>query len=115
MATNTESIKAALQKSANEMLPDTTVTLGYMEHYMDLIGKIVSSLAHKEASNLTDEEKDLVEKLDSMLKYSSIDFDNLNDPLQSYKVPKAIEAKQRTRMVQRKYLQAQITKGVFGK
>lgn len=110
-----QSKKDEMQKAATGMLPDATITLGYLEHYVDLIGKLVSVLAHKEESNLTDDEKKLLTSLDGFLTQSSIDFKDMTNPLQAYKIPKAIEAKQRTRMIQSMYLNAQIKEGIFGK
>lgn len=100
-----------LEEAAENMLPNATITMGLMEHQIDLIGKIVVSLC--ENIDLPESDRSRVETLKEILKYSSIDFTNINSPLQSYKIPAVLEGKQRTRLVQDQYLMAQMREGVF--
>lgn len=104
-----------LQSIAMKALPDPIVTMGYMEHQIDLFGKVVSILAHKAMDSLTEDEQKLVRMLDDILSHSSVDFNDISNPLQAYKIPKAIETKRYTRNVQSQYLQSQIREGLFGK
>lgn len=115
MATNIEEKKSELQRAVADMLPDTTVTLGFLEHYVDLMGMLVSILAHKSEDSFSEDEKKLLGHLDAFLKYGSIDFKNIVNPMEAYKIPKAIEAKKHTRFVQKRYLQSQIKENIFGK
>ncbi|AEO93680.1 gp422 [Bacillus phage G] len=108
-------IKEELRKIAESNLPESVIVISYMEHMLDLVATIT-----KELSNLIDKEKispELQLKLDmleSLLQYSSVDFANIENPMQAYKIPKTIELKNQTRKVQERYLKKQIEKGVFG-
>lgn len=103
--------KKELTETAAVMLGDTTITMGLMEHQVDLIGRIVLSIAEK--YELDEDDKFAVDSLRNILKFSSIDFNNLEHPFESYKIPKVIEGKERTRLVQEKYLQAQLREGLL--
>lgn len=105
--------KEELRKIAGELLPDPLITMAYVEHQIDLIGQIVIDLA--ESASLNPEQQKRLDMLKGVMKHSSIDFVNIKHQLQSYKIPKATEYKERTRSVQERYLQAQIKEGVFGK
>ena len=108
----TEDKKRELRETAKNMLPDPIITIGYMEHYIDLIAQLVVDLAES-GVELPKEAKERLEILKSILKYSSVDFNNLDDPLESYKLPKSEELKKYTRIVQKRYLVAQVREGVF--
>lgn len=106
--------KEELRDAAIMMLPETVVALGYIEHQMDLIGTITMMLVDSFKDNMTDDQLAIVNMLRDVLKHSSIDFANINDQLQSYKIPKTIENKAAIRLVQEQYLLAQIREGIFG-
>lgn len=105
--------KEELRKIAAELLPDPLITMAYVEHQIDLIGQLVIDLA--ETVDLGPEQQKRVDMLKKLMQHSSIDFANITHQLQSYKIPKATEYKERTRSVQGRYLQAQIKEGIFGK
>lgn len=100
-----------LQTAAAKMLPDLTLTMGFMEHQIDLISQIAVGLA--ERNELSDTDRELVEILKTVLEFKSVDFSNMQHPMESYKIPKLIESKKRTRIVQMQYLQAQVREGMF--
>lgn len=108
----TEDKKRELREIAKSMLPDPVIIIGYMEHYIDLIAQLVVDLA-KSGVELPPEAQERLEKLKSMLQYSSIDFNNIDDPLESYKLPRSEELKKYTRTVQKRYLIAQMREGIL--
>lgn len=108
-----ENVKNSLRQTASEMLPDPIIAMAYVEHQMDLISQIVIDLA--EDVTLPPEKKARVDMLKQIMVHSSIDFPNIEHPLQAYKVPKSVEYKGITRQVQERYLKAQMREGVFGK
>jgi hypothetical protein len=111
-----EQIKA-LREAIKNRLGDEIVILGLLEHQIDTSAKIIDMLATEiEASGITlsTELKDLLQMQKDFLQVSSVDFDNLQDQFQSYKIPKAIQQKSETRKAQNMYLQRQIDAGLFG-
>lgn len=94
------------------MLADPMITMAYVEHQMDTIAKLVIDLA--ESQEITDPK--VLERL-SLLKqimtHSSIDFDDLTNQFQNYKIPKTIEHKENTRKVSNRYLLAQLREGIL--
>lgn len=103
--------KEELAEAAASMLNEPIITMGLMEHQVDLIAKVVLALAEKYP--LDEQDQQTVESLKSVMRFSSINFNNLEHPFESYKIPKVIEGKERTRMVQEKYLQAQLREGLL--
>jgi hypothetical protein len=101
-----------LRETAKTMLPDSIITLAYVEHQMDLMAQLIVDMA--ESANLTGPALDRLNMLKQILEYTSIDFENLSQPLQAYKIPKTTEYKKNTRVVGEKYLLAQVREGVFG-
>lgn len=107
-----------LRKIAESHLPPTMIILAYMEHQMDITAKVVDDLVTtlKEGGaldNMSVEQLERVENLRGLLRHSSVDFDNITDPTQSYKIPKAIDNKETTRVVQDMYLRAQQDRGIL--
>lgn len=108
--------KQELRETAKEMLPDPIIIIGYLEHQLDLISKLVTDLASLiDPNNITPEVQKRLDMLNGLLNYSSVNFDNLTSPLESYKIPKAADLKSYTRKVQKRYLQKQIEEGIFEK
>jgi hypothetical protein len=105
-------IKEELRQTAASMLNDPVLIMAFVEHQMDLMGQLILDLA--ENATLTPEQQERVDMLKQIMQYSSIDFANISNILQAYKVPKTAENKQHTRMVQDRYLKAQMRAGVFG-
>jgi len=102
-----------LRENAKAMLPDPIITLAYVEHQMDLMSQLLVDLS--EGVSLSVPAQQRVEMLKSILKHSSINFNNLTHQLESYKIPKTVEYKAETRVVGERYLKAQLSAGVFGK
>lgn len=112
----TDDKKRELQEVTKKLLPDPIIVIGYMEHYIDLIAKIIIDLTDSLVESdieLSQEAQDRLEKLKSILQYSSINFDDIDNPLEYYKIPKSEELKKYTRFVQKRYLDAQIREGIF--
>jgi hypothetical protein len=104
--------KKELEDIAKEMLPDPIIVIGYLEHQLDLTAQLIVDLA--DSITLTPEAQERLDKLKSLLQHSSINFLDMESPLEAYKIPNAVALKQQTRKVQEKYLKAQIREGVFG-
>ncbi len=112
MANDVEKKRQELLKAASDRLPDPVHTIAFLEHQMDLMGRIILDLADN-ATGLTEEQLERVLMLQELIDYSSVDFNNLKHPLQSYKIPKAVEQKAYTRLIQDRYLKAQQREGIF--
>lgn len=107
-----------LKKIAESQLPPTIIILGYMEHQIDLTAKIVDDLVQvlEGAGLMTDapdQVKERIQNLRALLDHTSVDFDNISDIMQSYKIPKAIQNKADTRVVQAQYIGAQVKSGII--
>lgn len=110
----TEDRRKELQGIAKDMLPDPIIVIGYLEHQLDLMAKVIEDLTKLvDTSTMTAEEKNRIQALQGLLEHSSIDFEDLDNPLQSYKLPSAKGLKKRTRDVQRRYLEKQQKEGLL--
>lgn len=106
--------KQELREVAKEYLPDPIIVIGYLEHQLDLISKLVVDLASLvDSNNITPEIQERLDMLNGLLNHSSVNFNNLASPLESYKIPKATDLKAYTRKIQKRYLQKQIEEGFF--
>jgi predicted translin family RNA/ssDNA-binding protein len=107
-------IRAELKETAKSQLPEEVITIALLEHYIDLVGTIVKDLSQiVDPAKVTPEMQSKLDMLDGLLEHSSVDFANIENPMQAYKIPKAIETKAHTRTVQSRYLKRQIELGVF--
>lgn len=88
------------------------ITLAFMEHQLDFVTKLVISLADR-VSDLNDEEKMIVESMKATIQHSSVDFQNMDHPYESYKVPAMVKQKSDTRLLNKRYLDAKVRNGVF--
>lgn len=103
--------KQELRDVAAGQMADPIITLAYIEHQMDLTSQLVIDLASK--FDLSPAEAERLEMLKSIMEHSSINFANIQDMLESYKVPKTKEHKKATRTIQIRYLLAQVKAGIF--
>jgi hypothetical protein len=108
-----ENKKEQLRLVAKEHLPDPIIVIGYLEHQLDLVSQLIVDLSESGVT-LSPEAIDRVEKMKVLLNYSSVNFEDIDNPLESYKLPNAEGLKKHTRKVQERYLNAQIREGVFG-
>jgi hypothetical protein len=114
MRMDTKEKKRELRKVAEAMFPEPIIIIGYIEHYIDLMGKVIEDLSSVvDTSQLSPEQQERLNKLKEFLQYSSVDFNNISDPLESYKLPSALQLKADTRNIQRRYLEAQLREGIF--
>lgn len=103
-----------LRDIAKDMLPDPIIVIGYVEHQLDLMAQIISDLAKKvDAETFTEEERERIRMLDAFIQHTSVDFDDPENPLQAYRIPKAIELKEHTRDVQERYIKKKLQEGLF--
>lgn len=110
-----EQKKTELQTVVENMLPPTVVVIGYMEHQLDLQGQLLLDIIEELGGELSPEMAERVNRMKQFMAFSSIDFENIENPLEAYKYPNALNLKQGTREIQRRYLNAQIREGFFGK
>ena len=112
---NKEEKKQELLKVATEHLPDSLKTIAFLEHQMDLMAAIILDLA--DVANAVDvfneDQLKRLEVLKSLMSHSSVNFDDLDNPLQAYKLPACINQKYYTRLIQDRYLVAQMKAGIF--
>lgn len=107
--------RVELRDTVAEMLPEPVIIIGYLEHQLDLVSKVALDLSKLiDQTNMSEGEKNRLVALQDVLVNSSVDFDNMSHPLQSYKIPKAIELKKDTRDVQLRYQNALMREGLFG-
>lgn len=103
----TKKLELLVEEVIERQVGNTAIILGYFEHQVDLLAKIT-----KELSELVDQEKmseDLkgrLATLDSLLEQSSVNFENIDSPLESYKLPGAVDKKRIMRDIQNRYLTA---------
>lgn len=91
---------------------NTAIILGYFEHQVDILTQVVKDLASLvDVSKLPEDAKERIEALNTLLEYSSVDFDNIDSPFENYKVPKAVEMKKVIRTIQEQYLTAKMREG----
>lgn len=113
----------AIQKEAKEKelldammqrLPNVLLIQGYMEHQLDLMGKLIVDIYEQVGEeNLSPEVKGRLDSLRMIMEASSVDFDNIKDPMEAYKYPKAKGVKDQIRVEQARYLKAKVKFGIF--
>lgn len=100
-----------LRQTVAELLPDSVIVLGNLEHQIDLVSGIVKdlSLAIKEIdpSILPEGFDKKLELLDKFLTQSSLDFKNLDHFLYNELVNGAVSMKQYIRFIQLRYFKEQ--------
>lgn len=83
--------------------------LGLFEHQVDLMAQLILDLASiADQTKLTSEMQERINMLRAFMQNTSVDFSNLSDPFQSYRIPAAIESKARIRRIQEKYLRLKL-------
>lgn len=113
MSTRTEKVQE-LRSIANNQLQDPVIIIGYLEHQVDLLGKLVLDLAQVvDQTKITPEVAGRLTALNGLMAHSSVDFENITDPLQAYKLPTCIGVKSYTRRIQDQYLRAKLREGLF--
>lgn len=105
-----------LLQSVKEQMDDPIKIIGFLEHQLDYQQKIISLLIQSLETNGFDLPEELIALKpiqDGFLKHSSVDFNDIAHPFQSYKIPKAIEKKERQRITQERYLNKKMVNGIF--
>lgn len=106
--------RTELRNIVEKMLPEPVIIIGYLEHQLDLVSQVALDLSELvDQTNMTEDQKSRLVNLQDMLKHTSVDFTALEHPLQSYKLPKAVQLKQDTRDVQLRYQGALMREGLF--
>lgn len=112
---NAKELDDALKKTAASQLPDMVIIAALLEHQVDLVSKLNRILLDTvDIGTLPEGTKELVDQLDNFLEHSSVLFDQLKtSPLEASKIPLAIENKERTRVVQERYIRSKIKAGLI--
>jgi predicted translin family RNA/ssDNA-binding protein len=106
--------KEELRDVVKDLLPEPVIALGYTEHQIDLMAVIIKELAALiDPANITPELQRKLDMLELLIAHSSVDFNNLDSPLEGYKIPGAVNLKAYTRQVQGKYLKKQLEEGLL--
>jgi hypothetical protein len=107
----TEQQKKELRQIVSQLLPDSVLVLGNMEHQLDLVSGIVKdlSIAIQEIApdKLPPNFADKIEALDKFLTQSSLDFNQLKHFLYAELINGAINMKEYIRVVQARYFKEQ--------
>lgn len=109
-----EQRKEELRQAAMEKMPSPIIVLAYMEHYLDLVGKLVKDLSTiVDETKITSEIQARLDLLDLVLAQSSIDFENLESPLESYKIPNTADIKHYVAKTRQRYMAIQAEEGLL--
>lgn len=85
------------------------ILLGYLEHQLDLLSALVKDLSEiVDQTKITPEIQERLNHLNQILAQSSINFDNLSHPMESYKLPGVVDKKRILRNIQARYLDAKL-------
>lgn len=97
------------EKKIEEQVGTTAQILGYMEHQIDLVSQLVKDIAETiPAENRTPEMEERLTHLSALLEKTSVDFENIASPFETYKLPKAVKVKGAIRNIQKQYLKAKL-------
>ena len=105
MAEKDKQLEKLVQEAIEKEIGGMIKLLGYMEHQLDL-----SILSHAYLlKRIPEEEKDdytrmIEQHINDIAELSSVDFDNLDSPLENYKLPKLKESKAVLRKLQPRYV-----------
>lgn len=92
------------RQAVTERLPEAVVVIAYMEHQVDVLTKALNILYSKFSDQLTPEEQEVFDYVNQFLSASSVNFDNLQDPIELDKLQGAADYKNQVRVLQRRYI-----------
>lgn len=99
----------ALEKLESDV-GNMVIVLGFFEHQVDLacsiLQDVVQEVGGKDAFSEQLQKK--IEFLSKINQSGSIDFENLQSPLEAYKIPEVIETKGKIRTIQKMYLKQKL-------
>jgi hypothetical protein len=104
-------------EAVKAQMDDPVKVIGFLEHQIDLENKMISLLILCLEQNGIQLPEELVFLRDNFqqgfLDASSVDFNDLSNPFQAYKMPLAIDKKVKTRLTQERYLMKKQANGML--
>lgn len=100
-----------LREIAQAELGDPMITIALLEHQIDMITMLALELA--EGQKLSDQGEIVRDALKQLMRFASIDIENIDHPYQSYKIPRMTREKMHTRYIQQMYLNAKLNEGLL--
>jgi len=98
-----------VEKDVRENIGDPLNLISFLEHLIDLQSKLILKISETIDPTLLDKQtKELLGYLEQFNTLSSVDWDNLSNPFQAYKLPLALDKKKYIRDVQKIYLEAKL-------
>lgn len=112
MATK-EQYQEVAQKKFEE-LGATVILFAYFAHITDLQAQLIKDLASAvDQTKLSAEVTERLTLLDQLLAVSSIDFSNITAPTEVYKIPGAIDLKNKSNILMTEYITALARDGLL--
>lgn len=96
-------------KAVEQDVGNILILVSYMEHQADLNSKIIDGLVEvvkTQGATIPAELQTLIDNNKMIMQASSVDFDNLTDEFNGYKLPGTALVKGKVRNIQKRYLLA---------
>ena len=98
-----------VKKDVEDNIGDPLNLISYLEHLIDLQSLLILKLSDAIEPTLLDTQtKELLGYLGQFNVLSSVEWNDLSNPFQAYKIPVALEKKKYIRDIQRIYLEARL-------
>jgi len=109
MAETENSLWNIVARQVNSDVGDPLNLISYLEHLIDLNSHIIIKLSETIDPSLLDEQtQELLNYLKQFNVLSSVNFSDLNNPFEAYKIPVALDKKKYIRDIQKIYLEAKL-------
>ena len=114
MASQDEILWDIVQRQVEERIGSLLKLLSYTEIQIDIMANLLIDMTQVinaiDSTKITSEIQLKIDSLNQMLQFSSIDFSNLSDARENYKVPTTVYYKSELRDIQEPYLNLVIPK-----
>lgn len=105
---------AQIAQEKYEQLGSPVVVMAYLTHLIDLQNQVILDLASAvDQTKLSTEAKERLNLVEQVSHVSSVDFANVNDPMQAYKIPNAIALKTKSNILMQEYVTALAREGLL--
>jgi len=109
MAEAENSLWNIVARQVNSDVGDPLNLISFLEHLIDLNSHLILKLSETIDLTLLDAQTlELLEYLKQFNTLSSVNFSDLNNPFEVYKIPVALDKKRYIRDIQRVYLEAKL-------
>lgn len=113
MADRKEQLQKVAQKKYDELGAPVIVT-AYLTHIIDLQTQLIKDLAGAvDQTKLSTAAQDRLALLDQVAAATSIDFANITSPLENYKIPGAVQIKEKSNVLMKEYIEALAREGLL--